>query len=97
MLRTVVFVLREEPDRNNLYLNRTLRQREHQAITISVGEANERTPNVLVIFLRSMIASHVKKLEKPLDVNEVSPYIVLVQSKIQTPHFWICFLFIYMI
>jgi len=72
MLRTVIFVLREEPDRENLYLNRTLKEREQQAIAISVGEANERTPNVLVIFLRSLIASHVKKLKKPLDVNEVS-------------------------
>jgi len=66
-----MYVLRNEPDRDKLYL-KDCNDREKEAIAVSLGEANERTPNVMVIFLRSSIASHIKKLKKPLDVNEVS-------------------------
>lgn len=86
MLRTVISVLREEPERDRLYLRGTLKESERQAIAISVGEANERTPNVLVIFLRSLIASHIKNLKTPLDVNQELALLTNVSNFIRAFH-----------
>ena len=47
-------------------------QRDEDVENILDGEVNERSPNIFAVFLRSTIASHVEKLSRPLDVNEVS-------------------------
>jgi len=85
LLRTVMYVLRNEPDRDKLYL-KDCNDREKEAIAVSLGEANERTPNVMVIFLRSSIASHIKKLKKPLDVNEELALLTNVSNFIGAYH-----------
>lgn len=86
MLRTVIYVLREEPERDRLYLKDSLKDSEQEAISVSVGEASERTPNVMVIFLRSTIISHSKKLRTPLDVNEELGLLTNVSNFIRSYH-----------
>lgn len=52
MLRSIVFVMQYDGDREKVYYNHALMNSEKEAVAISVGKANERTPLVLVIFLR---------------------------------------------
>ena len=65
-------MLQFDANREKVYFNHALMDGEEQALSVALGDPNERTPNVLVIFLRSTISSHVKCLEKPLSPNEVS-------------------------
>ncbi len=52
----------------NYWEQRGLTKLEIKVLLYAVGEANERAPNVLNIFLRSVIVSHVCKLDPPLEV-----------------------------
>eukprot|EP00591_Stephanopyxis_turris_P002108 CAMPEP_0195527226 /NCGR_PEP_ID=MMETSP0794_2-20130614/28755_1 /TAXON_ID=515487 /ORGANISM="Stephanopyxis turris, Strain CCMP 815" /LENGTH=420 /DNA_ID=CAMNT_0040658091 /DNA_START=126 /DNA_END=1388 /DNA_ORIENTATION=+ len=70
LLRTVVSVLQYETKGIHAWQVPELTVDEQQALRVALGEANERSPMVLAIFLRTAIAKHVECLEKDLDVNQ---------------------------
>eukprot|EP00586_Coscinodiscus_wailesii_P018437 CAMPEP_0172499306 /NCGR_PEP_ID=MMETSP1066-20121228/125330_1 /TAXON_ID=671091 /ORGANISM="Coscinodiscus wailesii, Strain CCMP2513" /LENGTH=329 /DNA_ID=CAMNT_0013272971 /DNA_START=319 /DNA_END=1308 /DNA_ORIENTATION=+ len=43
---------------------------ERNALILSIGGSNERSPLILITFLRTAIATHVNNLDTPLDVNQ---------------------------
>lgn len=70
MLRAIVSVLRYDIQNEHVWQVAELSKVEKQALLSAVGGCNERSPLVLLIFLRTSIASHVEFLQKPLDVNQ---------------------------
>jgi len=70
LLRVVVSVLEYQTSGQHAWKIPELTKDEKQALLDSVGRSNERTPMVLIMFLRSTIASHVEYLEKPFHVNK---------------------------
>eukprot|EP00591_Stephanopyxis_turris_P004141 CAMPEP_0195515262 /NCGR_PEP_ID=MMETSP0794_2-20130614/6390_1 /TAXON_ID=515487 /ORGANISM="Stephanopyxis turris, Strain CCMP 815" /LENGTH=481 /DNA_ID=CAMNT_0040643659 /DNA_START=57 /DNA_END=1502 /DNA_ORIENTATION=- len=70
LLRTAVSVLEYNTKGQHAWKVPELTKDEKQALLISVGKSNERTPMVLTVFLRSAIASQVEYLEKPIHVNK---------------------------
>jgi len=70
ILRTLVCLMQLPSKHQNIWELEELTKDEKQALLVAVGDSNERSPLVLMIFLRSVIASHVKNLKVPLDVNE---------------------------
>ncbi len=68
LLKAMVNYLRYPSSKKNVWENNGLTDLEKKAVVWAVGSSNERAPFVLNIFLRSVIASHVKKLNKPLEV-----------------------------
>ena len=70
LLRTVVVVLEHESSGSHVWMVPELSKDEKQALLHSLGGADERSPLVLAMFLRTSIASHVEQLREPLDVNQ---------------------------
>lgn len=70
LLRTITSNLQRASTGKNVWEQDGLTTLEKQAMLLAVGKSNERAPFVLTIFLRSVIASHVNKLPKPLEVPQ---------------------------
>ena len=68
LLRVIVSNLQRASTGKNVWEQRGLTKLEIKAIVLAVGKSNERAPYVLNIFLRSVIASHGKRLVKELEV-----------------------------
>jgi len=67
-LRTIVANLQYPTKGIHVWEVAGLSKLEKQAMILAVGRSNERSPLVLHLFLRSIISSHVKKLNTPLEV-----------------------------
>ena len=70
LLRTVVVVLEHDSYGSHVWQVPELSKDEKQALLHSLGLADERSPLVLAMFLRTSIAAHVENLSTPLDVNQ---------------------------
>lgn len=70
LLRTITSNLQRASTGKNVWEQDGLTTLEKQAMLLAVGTSNERAPFVLTIFLRSVIASHVNKLPKPLEIPQ---------------------------
>jgi len=70
LLRTTISVLEYDNKKQHIWKISELTDREKMAILHSVGGDIERAPFIILLFLRTAIASHVKHLQTPLDVNE---------------------------
>eukprot|EP00551_Chaetoceros_affinis_P009330 CAMPEP_0203662776 /NCGR_PEP_ID=MMETSP0090-20130426/624_1 /ASSEMBLY_ACC=CAM_ASM_001088 /TAXON_ID=426623 /ORGANISM="Chaetoceros affinis, Strain CCMP159" /LENGTH=742 /DNA_ID=CAMNT_0050525611 /DNA_START=194 /DNA_END=2422 /DNA_ORIENTATION=- len=67
-LKAMVNYLRYPSCKKNVWESDRLTKLEKTAVVWAVGSSNERAPFVLNIFLRTVIASHIEKLNKPLEV-----------------------------
>jgi hypothetical protein len=70
LLRTVVSVLEYQTYGIHCWKIPELTKEEKQALLLSVGESNERSPMVLTMFMRSTISSQVEYLVHPIHVNK---------------------------
>jgi hypothetical protein len=70
LLRTVVSVLEYQTYGVHCWKIPELTKEEKQALLVSVGQSNERSPMVLTMFMRSTIASQVEYLTQPIHVNK---------------------------
>jgi len=70
LLRTVVSVLEYQTQGTHAWKVPELTKDEKQALLLTVGKSNERTPIVLTLFLRSAIASQREFLSQPIHVNK---------------------------
>jgi len=69
-LRVVVTILQYPTKGQNVWEVSELGKETRQAMMLAVGESNQRSPLILGLFLRSVVASHIHKLTVPLDVNQ---------------------------
>ena len=70
LLRTLVCILEYPTKHEDVTKKTDLTRDEVQALLLSVGGSNERTPMVLVIFLRTVIASNGDYLKEKMHVNK---------------------------
>jgi len=70
LLRTIVSVLEYQTKQTDAWKVPELTKEEKQAVLLSVGKSNERTPIVLILFLRSAIASQREFLQEPMHINK---------------------------
>lgn len=72
VLRTIVMVIQSSSAEKKKYAwdLSELNASEKAGLLLSIGTSNERSPFVLLTFLRSAIAQHENCLDTPLDVNQ---------------------------
>lgn len=70
LLRTIVSVLEYQTKGTDAWKVPELTKEEKQAVLLSVGKSNERTPIVLILFLRAAIASQRETLKEPMHINK---------------------------
>jgi predicted membrane chloride channel (bestrophin family) len=71
VLRSIVTVVIASSDhRSRTWEVAELDADEKNVLLFSVGGSNERSPLVLITFLRTAIAAHVDNIDTPLDVNQ---------------------------
>jgi predicted membrane chloride channel (bestrophin family) len=95
ILRVVVSILKVPSKKTNIWEESSIAKLERQALLLAVGKSNERSPLVLALFLRSLIASHIHNISPPLEDpqetclhditnNFISAYVDLM-TQISTP------------
>lgn len=67
ILRVVVSILKLPSKKKNVWEESSIAKFERQALLLAVGKSNERSPLVLALFLRSLIASHIHTITPPLE------------------------------
>lgn len=67
ILRVVVSILKVPSKKKNIWEESSIAKLERQALLLAVGKSNERSPLVLALFLRSLIASHIHTISPPLE------------------------------
>lgn len=67
ILRVVVAILKVPSKKKNVWEESSIGKLERQALLLAVGKSNERSPLVLALFLRSLIASHIHTISPPLE------------------------------
>jgi predicted membrane chloride channel (bestrophin family) len=68
ILKVVVSVLQFPTSKRNVWEVAELGKEDRQACLLAVGRSNERSPLVLTLFLRTVIASHIHQLSSALQV-----------------------------
>jgi len=69
LLKTIVAVMKYPSSKKHVWDMDDIGEEDKLAAKIAVGKSNERSPLVLVLFLRSVICSHIHKLSQPLEVQ----------------------------
>ena len=70
LLKVIVSVLQYPTTKRNVWEIHDLPKEVRQALLLAVGKSNERTPMVLTLFLRTVIASHSRKLSHQLEIPQ---------------------------
>lgn len=70
LLRVVVSILKVPSKKKNIWEESSIEKLDRQALLLAVGKSNERSPLVLTLFLRSVIASHIHNISPPLEVAQ---------------------------
>jgi len=68
LLKTIVAVMKYPSSKQHVWEMEDIEEEDKLAAQIAVGKSNERSPLVLVLFIRSVICSHIHKLSSPLEV-----------------------------
>ena len=69
LMKCIVAVMRYPTSKQHIWELDDLEEEEQLAMNLVCGESDERSPLVLVLFLRTIILSHIHKLSKPLEVQ----------------------------
>ena len=86
LLRTLVCIL-EYPSKGTHVLNtKELSDHEVSALLMSVGGANERSPMVLIIFLRTLIMSNTEYLKEKMHVNKELKLLAFISTFVKAYH-----------
>jgi len=86
LLRTIVSVLEYQTKGQHAWKVPELTQDEKQALLMSVGRSNERSPIVLAVFLRSAIACHQEYLDVPMHCNKELRLFAFVSDVVTAYH-----------
>lgn len=70
VLKVMVAVMKYPSSHLHVWEVEEIEEEDRLAMDIAVGKSNERSPLVLVLFLRSVILSHLHKLSSPLEVPQ---------------------------
>ena len=70
LLKVIISVLQYPSTKENVWEIHDLPTEVKEALLLAVGKSNQRSPLVLTLFLRTVIASHSRKLTNPLDVSQ---------------------------
>jgi len=70
LLKVIVSVLQYSTTKRNVWEIHDIPNEVKEALLLAVGKSNQRSPLVLTLFLRTVIASHTRKLKHKLDVNQ---------------------------
>jgi putative membrane protein len=70
LLKVIVAVMKYPSSHQHVWEVEEIEEEDRIAMDIAVGKSNERSPLVLVLFLRSVIFSHLHKLSTPLEVPQ---------------------------
>jgi putative membrane protein len=70
LLKTIVAVMKYPSSKKHVWEMDDIGEEDKLAAKIAVGKSNERSPLVLVLFLRSVVCSHIHKLSQPLEVQQ---------------------------
>lgn len=70
VLKVMVAVMKYPSSHLHVWEVEEIEEEDRLAMDIAVGKSNERSPLVLVLFLRSVIFSHLHKLSIPLEVPQ---------------------------
>jgi len=86
LLRTLVCILEYPSKQEQVVKTSELTIDEVQALLMAVGGSNERTPLVLIIFLRTVIMSNGDYLKEPIHVNKELRLLVFVSDFVSAYH-----------